>query len=612
MNNSKIKYSEIEDTDIAHTIVKDDLDSINNNMKKSSVCTIIINDECLITPTNIVRINSKEHPFIFLEKSIILNDGLYINPQFYENNRHYCDEQISKIIRSYPGNNLELRLDSDIDFIMSPNILKAIIDNPTIKNVSLNYIKLTPDIYNVLKSKEGICISSTNIDPSLKDIFDGTIKENMERELVDNLSDENYAEQAKFGNKATFLTYEKLIDRKCLIIEKRISRQEIEYVKKYAKSLVEVLFSEDSIDCIKEVIEILNRDDINYTIKIKSENYDFDDLKEMESFYPNLIIMYHGARIPLKQCIKVKFRLDNMLSSIEGLELSPLEKYLYIFNYVSQFRKYSENANDLSQSRVIYSVLAEGNESIVCVGFSELLLELCKRANIPCERLKMSVYQDTTLAEREDSKNFIKKYVNRMVQNKNMDIDGVNIPNLIYLTIDTSFSSNFSKEHLSFLINNLIEKEADENEISNQIDKFLDSIEITHGWHQRNYIYIKDEKYNIDGIYITDPTWNNDLNNEIYTTALMTPLETINHKHLTFFGNSDLFTAQSYEEFIEIIFQDFKNSKYDKYEHLIQTLNSLIPDFNIWHQFFQNETNLHIRKIQILQIIRNYFLVIIT
>ncbi len=40
--------------------------------------------------------------------------------------------------------------------------------------------------------------------------------------------------------------------------------------------------------------------------------------------------------------------------------------------------------------------------------------------------------------------------------------------------------------------------------------------------HARVIVKITDPKYNLDGIYISDPTWDNDLDNDLYTYALMT------------------------------------------------------------------------------------------
>ena len=44
----------------------------------------------------------------------------------------------------------------------------------------------------------------------------------------------------------------------------------------------------------------------------------------------------------------------------------------------------------------------------------------------------------------------------------------------------------------------------------------------TYGGHDRVLVYIKDEKYGIDGMYFSDPTWDNELIDNSYAHCLMT------------------------------------------------------------------------------------------
>ena len=48
-----------------------------------------------------------------------------------------------------------------------------------------------------------------------------------------------------------------------------------------------------------------------------------------------------------------------------------------------------------------------------------------------------------------------------------------------------------------------------------------EEIPLEHAGHARLMVNLQDEKYGIDGFYITDPTWDNDLSNDLYGNLLM-------------------------------------------------------------------------------------------
>lgn len=66
---------------------------------------------------------------------------------------------------------------------------------------------------------------------------------------------------------------------------------------------------------------------------------------------------------------------------IKGRELSPFEKYLFAYQYATDFF-YKDNKKSPDQSRNIIPVLT--GDKIVCVGFARILKELCTRLDIPC------------------------------------------------------------------------------------------------------------------------------------------------------------------------------------------------------------------------------------
>ncbi len=84
--------------------------------------------------------------------------------------------------------------------------------------------------------------------------------------------------------------------------------------------------------------------------------------------------------------------------------------------------------------------------------------------------------------------------------------------------------------------------------------------------HSRVLSHIKDDKYNIDGFYISDPTWGNDLENNALLRANMTSEETESEKRLIYEENRTLITTS-------INFNDFN----EKVNYILQKeINSIL------------------------------------
>ena len=59
----------------------------------------------------------------------------------------------------------------------------------------------------------------------------------------------------------------------------------------------------------------------------------------------------------------------------------------------------------------------------------------------------------------------------------------------------------------------------------NQSDIDVSSKEVSFAGHARRYVHIVDDKYDIDGYYFSDPTWDNDRNQDLYNHMVMTNRE---------------------------------------------------------------------------------------
>lgn len=99
----------------------------------------------------------------------------------------------------------------------------------------------------------------------------------------------------------------------------------------------------------------------------------------------------------------------------------------------------------------------------------------------------------------------------------------------------------------------------------------------TSNGHARRYVYIKDEKYDIDGFYIADPTWDNDLAHDFYNYLAMTPSELTGTDRYNWLSPSlkeELFNVNSIGEF----YQKF-NFIFERNKMVFPNLKSLITDF---------------------------------
>lgn len=71
--------------------------------------------------------------------------------------------------------------------------------------------------------------------------------------------------------------------------------------------------------------------------------------------------------------------------------------------------------------------------------------------------------------------------------------------------------------------------------------------------HARRYVYINDPKYDIDGFYVTDPTWDNDMDKDLYNHLILTNEEEAMTKRYNFMTMdvSELFNVNSMNEFYQ-------------------------------------------------------------
>lgn len=100
--------------------------------------------------------------------------------------------------------------------------------------------------------------------------------------------------------------------------------------------------------------------------------------------------------------------------------------------------------------------------------------------------------------------------------------------------------------------------------------------------HQRVYVYLKDEKYKIEGYYLSDPTWDNDLENDFYTHILFKDKDKSVLRKYEWIDESLLFDVNCLYEFnkyFDFIKERFNKSTIDLMNYLIEIIFELEPGY---------------------------------
>lgn len=447
-------------------------------------CLEILLDNKMIYETDTDRkeilFNDSNHPYSFLTKLRLGSISLFINPEAYSQNPQVFESIIIQAISNFKSPTLSI----DENLKLTPTILEAIINNSHINSIHLNNRLLNINLYQQLRRKKDIVIYGNNVSKELLNIYDGSINLNMTKPLVYTY---------------TYKILQKISD---LIINEPLTPNEIYNLKEYAPNLESLTFQKDGLLSFRTIIEHFKDSPIKIIFKLEKDKiYNLNELKEIVKEYPNIIVEYEYQEYPLQDYIKMEEHILKLIEPINNLNLTPLEKFIYVFNVTKRFREYKENDIDPMRARNLISLFENNNDTIVCVGYSVLLEELCLHLNIP--NVKISA-----------------------------DIGFIN-----------------------------------------------ESNEVNYGGHARNLVYLKDDKYHIDGFYISDATWSNNYEYDSLVTALLTPNETTNLYRIIKNGEISIISSQSYQEFLSLIYQDFKTNSCYLFNRLIISITKLYPSF---------------------------------
>ena len=206
---------------------------------------------------------------------------------------------------------------------------------------------------------------------------------------------------------------------------------------------------EEILTLMSEKLDILDNLNKKFIVKIPVDKRNiFQKLFKTNYNNLDLIIKNDLYEYPYQQYLDEEKKLDGMIEPIKKANLSPLEKYIAVYNIVKNFKPYKENTENPEYSRYLRYIL--DNDYMVCAGYANLLEVLLDKVGINTQHLSVSV--------------------------------------------DTSYKKGFT----------------------------LEEKPVEYGGHARVIVNLDDDKYNIHGLYMSDPTWDNNLENSYLNHAIMT------------------------------------------------------------------------------------------
>lgn len=280
-------------------------------------------------------------------------------------------------------------------------------------------------------------------------------------------------------------TYDMLNSSYPLHFIRPLNAKEIENLNNYSKKGIKIYFEYNDVNNIIAVIK---------SLKGKQAEFIFRDnriIKEnTEQFKPyfdeNIAI---SQNVSIRRYLEVENILDLAVKDIKESSLSPYEKYLAVFKIVKDFKPYRSEGREYQSntpaSYDLYEILF--SEFIICRGFSELMIDLLKRVGISATFLHIELYKEQETLSIED-----------------------------YAT--------------------LTKEEQDIKKGSKD-------------YHSRVIFRLIDSKYNIDGIFISDVTWDQEENLDLFNHSSLTPYETRFETDRFYNTPDDIFDIQSGTEF---------------------------------------------------------------
>lgn len=435
-----------------------------------------LNTELIIGDKTFIFVD-KENPIMYMS-NFFFDKTLIIDKDFMENNKETVFSTLISYIKNMKSEKIKIE---DLELI-NDEVLKAIIENSNIKKVKLgnkeNIFFLNSKLYEEFKKANKEEIITDGVTEELKDNFDSIIAYNNTKTLVADYS------------------YDNLVNSSSIIIKSKLSHEELENLK-YISNTAEVIIYFEKCENVFQIINKLRELNFSNSVEVRIENkntfnrYLFENINNLIDT-SNIKVNEEGKIDSFETYYVNERKLVELVKP--AFDLSPFEKYLYVYDLVNKYKKYKENKDDKSMSRDLYKLL--DSEYMVCVGYSKLLKDLLLKLGIEAYEYLVTV-----------------------------DIGLDDVP------IDTRVMPNF---------------------ISGGNPSNTHEVLTNGAGHVRLFVNLVDPKYEINGYYIADPTWDNDMENHAFNYALMTHDEfnsTDRYNYMNIYGVQELFFVHSLEEF---------------------------------------------------------------
>lgn len=412
--------------------------------------------------------------------------GTYLNfnKDFFEEKKEKVIELIKKVIERYKKSNIKLQS----DLIITDDIINEISKNTNIEEVTLknNNINspyaLKKEHYLRLKEAGKKNIITLAISEELSENFDPIIQYNRNKNLFD------YYTYSDFQKNSVFFMSD-------------IPKDKLYVLKYLGDNTVVNLEGKMNIGDILKTLKEYNK---HNKIKIKIHDQEFLKKELLEAgllhtdgtFDENIgnnitliLDIVSNKEIPLEDFLSHEALLYSIANVAK--DYSPLEKYIYAYDIVKRFKEYrtprKDNKNletfpyhvinEIKQkSRDLHQIL--DNDYIVCRGFSIFLIDLLNKLGIP--NIDQMVY---------------------------VDLSGYKATSQLKIPAEEWEKLSPEEQHKK-----IVEQQS-----------FIPKTD--YEAHSRILVHLVDEKYGVNGLFSSDPTWDNSLTENDYSHMLMTEEE---------------------------------------------------------------------------------------
>ena len=148
------------------------------------------------------------------------------------------------------------------------------------------------------------------------------------------------------------------------------------------------------LDGIKKIFDALRASKNDYLIKIDVKNRElFRDSRLLTKVPSNVALSINASESVYSQneYLREEQKIEAMVAPIRDSKLSPLEKYLAVYDIVKRFRRYKGTEHSDLDTYVLKYLLDDNNTLIVCAGYARLLEELLTRVDIPCKKMSVQI-----------------------------------------------------------------------------------------------------------------------------------------------------------------------------------------------------------------------------